>query len=42
MTSASQSELLGPDDRMNWNDLQSNFCSVIIVGRGIDLLCDDG
>jgi importin subunit beta-1 len=26
-----QSELLGPDDRINWNDLQSNFSSVIIV-----------
>ncbi|KAG8858970.1 karyopherin beta [Tulasnella sp. 330] len=27
---AMQSELLGVDDRTNWNELQSNFCSIII------------
>ncbi|KAG8905172.1 karyopherin beta [Tulasnella sp. 403] len=27
---AMQSELLGIDDRTNWNELQSNFCSIII------------
>ncbi|KAF8513401.1 armadillo-type protein [Gautieria morchelliformis] len=40
-----QSELLGPDDRINWNDLQSNFCSVLIsvvrrLGHDIQALAD--
>jgi importin subunit beta-1 len=26
-----QNQILGMDDRNNWNDLQSNFCSVLIV-----------
>lgn len=26
-----QNQIVGADDRNNWNDLQSNFCSVIIV-----------
>jgi hypothetical protein len=26
-----QNQILGVDDRNNWNELQSNFCSVIIV-----------
>ncbi|KIJ47360.1 hypothetical protein M422DRAFT_59555 [Sphaerobolus stellatus SS14] len=26
-----QSELLGPDDRINWNELQGNLCGVIIA-----------
>lgn len=26
-----QNQIVGIDDRNNWNDLQSNFCSVIIV-----------
>lgn len=25
-----QSQILGVDDRNNWNDLQSNFCSVLM------------
>lgn len=28
---ALQSELLGIDDRTNWNELQGNFCSIIVV-----------
>ena len=29
------------DDRNNWNDLQSNFCSVLIVGSLDELVvCD--
>ena len=28
---AVQNQILGVDDRNNWNDLQSNFCSVLIV-----------
>ena len=27
----SQNQIVGVDDRNNWNELQSNFCSVIIV-----------
>jgi len=27
----SQNQILGTDDRNNWNELQSNFCSVVIV-----------
>jgi hypothetical protein len=26
-----QNQIVGVDDRNNWNELQSNFCSVIIV-----------
>lgn len=26
-----QNQILGIDDRNNWNELQSNFCSVVIV-----------
>ena len=26
-----KNQILGMDDRNNWNDLQSNFCSVLIV-----------
>lgn len=26
-----QNQIVGSDDRNNWNDLISNFCSVIIV-----------
>jgi importin subunit beta-1 len=26
-----QNQILGVDDRNNWNELQSNFCSVVIV-----------
>ncbi|GBE87129.1 ARM repeat-containing protein [Sparassis latifolia] len=40
-----QNQILGVDDRNNWNDLQSNFCSVIIsvvrkLGEGIQPLAD--
>lgn len=28
---AMQNQLLGIDDRNNWNELQSNLCSVLIV-----------
>jgi hypothetical protein len=28
---ALQNQILGTDDRNNWNELQSNFCSVVIV-----------
>ena len=28
-------QILGVDDRNNWNDLQSSLCSVIIVSRSI-------
>ncbi|KAI0920424.1 hypothetical protein AcW1_002169 [Taiwanofungus camphoratus] len=40
-----QNQILGVDDRNNWNDLQSNFCSVIIsvvrkLGDGIQPLAD--
>ncbi|THG96021.1 hypothetical protein EW026_g5732 [Hermanssonia centrifuga] len=40
-----QNQILGVDDRNNWNDLQSNFCSVIIsvirkLGQGIQPLAD--
>ncbi|KAH9948461.1 ARM repeat-containing protein [Amylocystis lapponica] len=42
---AMQNQILGIDDRNNWNDLQSNFCSVIIsvvrkLGDGIQPLAD--
>lgn len=42
---AMQSQILGVDDRNNWNDLQSNFCSVLIgvvrkLERGIQPLAD--
>jgi hypothetical protein len=26
-----QNQILGVDDRNNWNELQSNFCGVVIV-----------
>lgn len=26
-----QNQILGADDRNNWNELQSNICSVVIV-----------
>lgn len=26
-----KNQILGVDDRNNWNELQGNFCSVIIV-----------
>ena len=26
-----QSQILGVDDRSNWNELQSNFCSILVV-----------
>ena len=40
-----QSQILGIDDRNNWNDLQSNFCSVLMsvirkLGDGILPLAD--
>ncbi|CCM03217.1 uncharacterized protein FIBRA_05341 [Fibroporia radiculosa] len=40
-----QNQIVGVDDRNNWNDLQSNFCSVIIsvvrkLGDGIQPLAD--
>ncbi|KAJ3711841.1 armadillo-type protein [Lentinula guzmanii] len=40
-----QNQILGVDDRNNWNELQSNFCSVIIcvvrkLGNGIQPLAD--
>ena len=28
-----KNQILGMDDRNNWNELQSNFCSVIIVSN---------
>lgn len=28
-----QNQLVGSDDRNNWNDLQGNLCSVITVSR---------
>jgi hypothetical protein len=34
-----QNQIVGTDDRNNWNDLQSNFCSVIIVSAA-GRLCD--
>ncbi|KAH9834388.1 ARM repeat-containing protein [Rhodofomes roseus] len=42
---AMQNQIVGVDDRNNWNDLQSNFCSVIIsvtrkLGEGIQPLAD--
>ncbi|GJE92935.1 ARM repeat-containing protein [Phanerochaete sordida] len=42
---AMQSQILGVDDRNNWNDLQSNFCSVLIsavrkLESGIQPLAD--
>ncbi|EPS97330.1 hypothetical protein FOMPIDRAFT_1025098 [Fomitopsis schrenkii] len=42
---ALQNQIVGVDDRNNWNDLQSNFCSVIIsvtrkLGDGIQPLAD--
>ncbi|KAJ3709606.1 armadillo-type protein [Lentinula raphanica] len=40
-----QNQIVGVDDRNNWNELQSNFCSVIIcvvrkLGNGIQPLAD--
>ncbi|PCH43053.1 ARM repeat-containing protein [Wolfiporia cocos MD-104 SS10] len=40
-----QNQIVGVDDRNNWNDLQSNFCSVLIsivrkLGDGIQPLAD--
>ncbi|KAF9074647.1 armadillo-type protein [Rhodocollybia butyracea] len=40
-----QNQILGVDDRNNWNELQSNFCSVLIcvirkLGTGIQPLAD--
>ncbi|TCD60502.1 karyopherin beta [Steccherinum ochraceum] len=40
-----QNQILGVDDRNNWNDLQSNFCSVLIssvraLEKGIQPLAD--
>ncbi|EPQ55831.1 ARM repeat-containing protein [Gloeophyllum trabeum ATCC 11539] len=40
-----QNQILGVDDRNNWNDLQTNFCSVIVsvvrrLGDGIQPLAD--
>ncbi|KAF9265156.1 ARM repeat-containing protein [Marasmius fiardii PR-910] len=40
-----QNQILGVDDRNNWNELQSNFCSVIIcvirkLGAGIQPMAD--
>lgn len=40
-----QNQILGVDDRSNWNELQSNFCSVLItiimkLGAGIQPLAD--
>ncbi|KAF9813282.1 hypothetical protein IEO21_05666 [Rhodonia placenta] len=40
-----QNQIVGIDDRNNWNDLQSNFCSVIIsvvrrLGDGIQPMAD--
>ncbi|EMD35060.1 hypothetical protein CERSUDRAFT_116561 [Gelatoporia subvermispora B] len=40
-----QNQIVGVDDRNNWNDLQSNFCGVIIsvvrkLGNGIQPLAD--
>ncbi|ESK93922.1 karyopherin kap95 [Moniliophthora roreri MCA 2997] len=40
-----QNQILGVDDRNNWNELQSNFCSVIIcvirkLGSGIQPMAD--
>ena len=32
-----QNQILGVDDRNNWNDLQSDLCSVIVV-RSVTLL----
>jgi importin subunit beta-1 len=26
-----QNQILGVDDRTNWNELQSNFCSILVV-----------
>lgn len=26
-----QNQILGVDDRSNWNELQSNFCSILVV-----------
>lgn len=27
-----QNQIVGVDDRNNWNELQSNLCGVLIVG----------
>ncbi|KAF5352963.1 hypothetical protein D9758_007879 [Tetrapyrgos nigripes] len=40
-----QNQIVGVDDRNNWNELQSNFCSVVIcvvrkLGSGIQPLAD--
>ncbi|KAK7039221.1 karyopherin Kap95 [Paramarasmius palmivorus] len=40
-----QNQILGVDDRNNWNELQSNFCSVIVcvirkLGAGIQPMAD--
>ncbi|KIK64912.1 hypothetical protein GYMLUDRAFT_240267 [Collybiopsis luxurians FD-317 M1] len=40
-----QNQIVGVDDRNNWNELQSNFCSVVIcvirkLGHGIQPLAD--
>ncbi|TFK71549.1 ARM repeat-containing protein [Pluteus cervinus] len=42
---AMQNQILGVDDRNNWNELQSNLCSVVIcvvrrLGQGIQPLAD--
>ncbi|TFK36480.1 armadillo-type protein [Crucibulum laeve] len=42
---AMQNQILGVDDRNNWNELQSNFCGVVIcvirkLGDGIQPLAD--
>ena len=36
-----KNQILGMDDRNNWNDLQSNFCSVLIVSSS-DILVTAG
>ena len=36
-----KNQILGMDDRNNWNDLQSNFCSVLIVSSS-DMLVTAG
>ncbi|KAF5391964.1 hypothetical protein D9757_003286 [Collybiopsis confluens] len=40
-----QNQIVGVDDRNNWNELQSNFCSVVVcvirkLGNGIQPLAD--
>ncbi|KAJ7058264.1 armadillo-type protein [Mycena amicta] len=42
---AMQNQILGVDDRNNWNELQGNFCSVVVavirkLGAGIQPLAD--